>query len=137
MPGDLDALRALGASGPAFTEGRQPLAPVRQSRDLNRILALPEQVADDGAELVEARTKPGAELGLWPIQARALAQAKRVRGLFAPIAVGGGKTLIASLLPSVIECERPVILTMPGLVKQGARMMGDYCASFRIREGIQ
>ena len=137
MPVDLDALRALGASGPAFTEGRQPLSPVRQSRDLNRILELPEQVDDDGAELVEALTKPGAELGLWPIQARALAQAKRAKGLFAPIAVGGGKTLIASLLPSVIACERPVILTMPGLVKQGARMMGDYRASFRIREGIQ
>lgn len=135
----LQALRQLGADGPEYSEGHRPLTPVRWSKDLERVLNLPlREVLDPqgSALLAEALTKPEGELALWSLQAEALHEAMAANGLFAPIAVGGGKTLIAALLPTVIDCKRPVTMTTPGLLKQGMAMMEDYRRSFYIREDL-
>jgi hypothetical protein len=51
-----------------------------------------------------------------PIQAIALAEAWKVRGLFAPIKVGGGKTLLSFLLPQVLGCKRPLYVCPANMI---------------------
>lgn len=96
----------------------------------------------------EAVTKPGAELKLWPIQAQALLAALELTdaqpgpygrrpGLYAPIAVGGGKTLICALLGTVWGAQRPVILTTAALAAQAEAEMERYRRSFEVPEGLK
>lgn len=51
-----------------------------------------------------------ADASLWPLQSAALLEAERRRGLWAPIAVGGGKTLLVLLLPRAFNARRALIL---------------------------
>jgi hypothetical protein len=57
-------------------------------------------------------------MALWPIQAAALYEAYKRKGLFAPIGVGHGKTLITLLLPVVLDSKRTVLLVPPQLKEQ-------------------
>ena len=84
---------------------------VQNSLELKRILALPRRELPD-VDLTSEFAKPGGSLRLRPIQSQALYEAREADGLFAPIAVGGGKTLIA---------QRAVILTKPDLKRQMIR----------------
>ena len=152
---NLSALRALAATmnGPpkvVAQPARERRAPVPHGRELDRILALPRRAPPSDAliELMrEAVTKPGADLKLWPIQAQALlaaleltekqpSAAGRRPGLYAPIAVGGGKTLICALLGTVWAADRPVILTTAALAAQMEHELVRYRASFLVPEGL-
>jgi hypothetical protein len=57
-------------------------------------------------------------MSLRPVQAIALYEAMECGGLFGPIRVGGGKTLLTLLLPSVLEAKRPVLLLPAALVEK-------------------
>jgi len=136
----LQALRQLGSQGPAFSEGHRPLDPVRWSQDLERVLNLPLRATPSPEDLDALRaavTRPGAELALWDLQAEALLEALQAGGLFGPIAVGAGKTLIACLLPTLLHCERPVVLTTPGLVREAEALMATYQRSFLVRDDVR
>lgn len=113
-----DARRSARASGASsFT--------VRNSPDLERIIALPRRVwyegrggrwgtADRVLEIANAAfRRPGATGSLYLRQAVALQELHDLRGVFVAIRVGGGKTLISLLAPRVLGARRPVLL-LPG-----------------------
>lgn len=136
----LDALKSLGTGPVQLATAHVPLAPVAKSRELERILALPRFTWKDAcyyAGTLESKVRrPEASMGLRPLQRDALHYARERRGLFAPIAVGGGKTLLAMLLPTVLDVGPTVILTTSGLVKQGKKERLKFEASFNFRDDI-
>jgi len=92
---------------------------VKDSLELQRILALPRRVLPD-VDLTWKYSKSG-EFSLRRIQSQALHEAQLADGLFAPVAVGGGKSLIAFLLPDAMEAKNPLILTKPEVRDQMER----------------
>jgi len=92
---------------------------VRPSAELDRILAVPRRTAsvtpDEIARLHEDLCHPTGTRRLRPIQALALAEARRANGLFAPIGVGAGKSDIALLLPKVMKSKVAVLLVPANL----------------------
>ncbi len=91
-----------------------PRLAVRNSPDLERVLALPRRTPAPDAEFVAAVTAryllPGATGALRPVQAVCLDEATRIGGLFGQVAVGEGKTLISLLLPTALKAYTSVIL---------------------------
>ena len=92
---------------------------VRPSAELDRILAVPRRTAsvtsDETASLHADLCHPTGTRRLRPIQALALAEARRANGLFAPIGVGAGKSDIALLLPKVMKSKVAVLLVPANL----------------------
>ena len=112
----------------ALTEAGVPM-----TAELGRILALPRRPAVFEEGKVEDLTSvylregmhckgcPVCRLGsprLWPIQSGMLWDAERQNGLFAPVAVGAGKTLTTLLLPDAMKSKRAVLLIKPNLREQ-------------------
>lgn len=88
---------------------------VVESAELKRVLALPRRRWQDiTAEFADALTDEyktqNGTMRLRAVQAAALAELHDMRGLVAPIRVGGGKTLVSFLAPTVLECDRPLLL---------------------------
>ncbi len=81
-----------------------------------RILALPRLEAMDPL-LVDFLHKNKGKAQLREVQARALAMILKYRGLFAPIGVGHGKSLVAWLAPVVLGNARTVIMMPPPMVE--------------------
>jgi hypothetical protein len=100
---------------------------VQRSPELDRILALPRRPQEHDAELARALTqhlrRPGGTQTLRPIQATALHEAWRSRGLFGPIGVGEGKTLISLLIPVVLGWLAPILILPAKLVEKTRREM--------------
>lgn len=120
---------------PTSTWGGAAYGVVPDSPDLRRVLALPRRELDltkvpDVTDLVR---KPGGTMRLQPIQSAALIEAATARGLFAPIGVGFGKSLIAWLLPLVLDSRKTVLLVPPStrdqFVREGHEIYGRH---FRI-----
>lgn len=151
-----ERLQAIGSTMAApFVAPKKPARerrpPVPHSRELDRILRLPERdppTAEQRDQIRAALTRPEADLRLWDLQCDALLAALELAdarpsidghrpGLYAPIAVGGGKTLIAALLGSVWGSERPVILTTAALAAQGLRELDRYRRSFLVPEALE
>jgi hypothetical protein len=101
---------------------------VPDTPELQRIAQLPrrqweqDEVKGLGSmtELVKAmtgylKTEEG-EQELWPVQAKALQEAHDFGGLFGPIPVGLGKTLITFLAPVLMESRWP-LLVVPGRLR--------------------
>lgn len=99
-------------------------AVVESTPEIARIAALPRRTWTDeaAAELAVMLTRelktPGGTMSLRSVQAVALYEAMECGGLFGPIRVGGGKTLITLLLPLVLEAKRPVLLLPATLVEK-------------------
>ncbi len=97
---------------------------VERTREVARIAALPRRVwtEEASAQLAAMLTRelktPGGSQSLRPVQAIALYEAMEVGGLFGPIRVGGGKTLLTLLLPLVLEARRPILLLPAALVEK-------------------
>jgi len=110
---------------------------VTASQDFRRIVALPRRDPAElftpafAAQVTKCVRSPGGTMDLLPVQAAALVDAARCRGLFAPIGVGEGKTLICFLLPYVLEAKRPVLLLPGGLVKKTEREFRELRLHFR------
>jgi len=96
------------------------LGAVTDSVELRRILALPRRVIDlDHVEDVTPLfRKPGGTMRFWPIQSAALIEASLANGLFAPIGVGHGKTLVTLALPTAMGSDRAVLLVPAQLKAQ-------------------
>lgn len=87
---------------------------VRDSDELDRVIRLPRRRWEDSPPLAGdletwLKTHWGT-MSLRPIQSAALQELHDFSGLFAPIRVGGGKTLISFLSSAVVEAERPILL---------------------------
>jgi len=98
---------------------------ISDSTELRRIIALPRRQLDleESFELKQsqcscAKNRRECLRALHPIQATALSEAAREGGLFAPIAVGAGKTLLGLLLPLALQVERTVYLCLAGQEEQ-------------------
>jgi len=97
---------------------------VRRTPEIKRIAALPRRVwtdeaaADLAAMLTRELKTPRGTMHLKHIQAIALYEAMECGGVFGPIIVGGGKSLLCALLPLVLEAKRPVLLMPASLVSK-------------------
>lgn len=110
---------------------------VQDSEDLQRILRLPRRPQPSLEALQVVADALKAQLGkprlacackrrwnarcadtLRPVQAWALSEAEQMEGLFAPIGVGHGKTLLDLLTPLVMRSKRAVLLLPSSLKRQ-------------------
>ncbi len=90
---------------------------VPETPELHRILDLPRRVWENAPNLdaftLEVsrylKTPQGTQT-LRPLQAKALQELHDFGGLFGPIPVGEGKTLVSFLAPVVLECKRPLLI---------------------------
>lgn len=115
------------------------LQPVPRNAELERVLALPYVPLTDRSEhpAVSTLALPGATWELWEEQRAALSDAAYLGGLFAPLAVGGGKTLVAFLLPVILGASRPLILTTAAMVRESSQLMAEYRTQFRSHPALQ
>ena len=104
--------------------GRQE---VLNSNEVERIHKLPRRVwlsdpnLDEFVEMATYYLKtPEGTQRLKPVQAKALQDLHDMGGLYGPIPVGAGKTLISFLAPTVVESERP-LLVVPAKLKEKTR----------------
>ena len=96
---------------------------VKDNAELDRIIKLPRRDWQDvdASWLTETLKTSGGTMALRPIQAIALLEIGTEGGLFAPVRVGGGKTLISLLAPVVAFAERPLLLVPAALVGKTER----------------
>lgn len=92
---------------------------IASSAEFKRIFCLPSR-APDGEQYVRAytaalRTEHGTQ-GLRPIQALALHEMRQYGGVFCPIGVGEGKTLISLLAPMMLDAKRPLLVLPAKLI---------------------
>jgi len=71
---------------------------------------------------IHLRTANGS-MELWAIQAAGLREIYEVGGLFGPMAVSAGKTLITLLAPVLLEAERPLLVVPAALREQTNRFV--------------
>lgn len=100
---------------------------VQNTRELQRILTLPRRdpgVSESFARrLSEQLRRPGSKALLRTVQAWALYEIWQCRGLFGPIRVGAGKTLISLLAAFVLGARRPLLLLPAKLIEKTNREM--------------
>lgn len=97
---------------------------VVRSSEFRRVESLPRRewekcttVAQAVDVLTQEYKTPNGTQTLRPHQAAALLELHARRGLFAPLGVGSGKTLITQLAPLVLESQRPLLL-LPAALKK-------------------
>lgn len=106
--------------------GRSPFGSqvVLRTPEIKRIAALPRRTWSEDASqrLAEMLTRelktPGGTMKLRPVQAIALFEAMECGGIFGPMRVGSGKTLVTAVLPAVLEAKRPVLLLPAALIEK-------------------
>lgn len=93
---------------------------VVHSSELQRVLGLRRRILnlDTVFDCTDHFRKEAGTMQLLPIQNACLADACVANGLFGPIAVGAGKTLVTLLLPEAMNSECTVLLVPPSLKKQ-------------------
>lgn len=96
---------------------------VRHTPELDRIMMIPRRVPltpDEEEERIDLLTNhlrtPGGTMRLRPVQAQALFEAHDYGGLFGPIRVSGGKTMITLLAPIVLEARAPMLIVPAALI---------------------
>ena len=96
---------------------------VVRTPELDRILALPYQTwtGDLAREMTDWLRTAEGEQELWPAQAAFLEYLHDHNGAVGPIEVGGGKTLICFLSPTVADSERSLLLIPAKLVEKTER----------------
>lgn len=116
---------------------------VAHTADLQRILSLPRRVwsPEDLDELTTELTSilrtPTGTMRLRPSQALALHDAALYGGLFAPLGVGEGKTLLSLLLPVVFEATRPLLILPANLLEKTQRERGELSKHWRIPTNLR
>lgn len=112
---------------------------VPRSPEFERIVSLPRR--GEHAELVEHGTAwfktAAGTMSLRPRQALALLEAGQNGGLFAPLGVGEGKTILSLLLPAVFEAKRPVLVAPAALGAKTARERAALAVHWRIPTNIR
>lgn len=123
-------IRASSAVGRALENIRNKAAKkdgysgvVKHTPEFSRIMNIPIRHLDldDVLDLTSIFRKPGGTMDLRAIQSAALLEANKANGLFGPIAVGAGKTILTLLMPEAMDSKRTVLLVPPQLRDQLAR----------------
>lgn len=115
------------AKNAVANNGSAKASPVGRSPDFHRVSTLPMRPwnkyhADDYIDVVTESLKTfRGTMRLRPVQAAALIEAQRARGLVGLIGVGQGKALISFLLPVVLDAKCTVLMVPPALVSQTHR----------------
>lgn len=114
----------LGAS--ADTPAPLVLRTVNRTDDFDRVDALARRdawarAADLAASMTADLRAPGGTMMLRPAQAVGLAELRAEGGLFAPVGVGQGKTLLTMLAATVLGVRRAVVMLPVGLRDQWLR----------------
>lgn len=97
---------------------------VTNSVEFMRVKALPRRELlfsyDDGGvqDVTPLFRKEGGTMRFRPIQSAALIEAAKSDGLFAPMSVGAGKTLVTLALPEAMDSKNAVLLVPARLKKQ-------------------
>lgn len=100
--------------------------------EAKRIAALPVRVESKTEWVQTALQKRGGGVELRPLQRLALAEIAAVGGGFFPIGVGHGKTLIALLAGSILECEVAIIIVPASLKVQMHEELSRFSLWFEI-----
>jgi len=87
--------------------------------------------------LTELLRTDGGTMSLRPIQAQALYELGERGGLFGPIRVGGGKTLLSLLAPYILDAKRPVLLLPASLIEKTQRAMRELSKHWLIPRTIR
>jgi hypothetical protein len=80
---------------------------------------------------------PQGQLQLRDVQAVALKECYENRGLFGPIPVGFGKSLISFLSPVLCDVKRPLLLIPAKLKAKTERDLAEYSKHFKMPEGLK
>jgi hypothetical protein len=133
MPDPIDLSNIFAAVAEATNGARRGTAlgklreaeGVRHTPELDRIMMIPRRAPltpDEEAERIDLLTNhlrtPGGTMQLRPVQAQALFEAHDYQGLFGPIRVSGGKTLISLLAPVVLEARAPMLIVPAALIEK-------------------
>ncbi len=100
---------------------------VVHTAEFQRVTSLPRRswseasLAELSGALTEILRTSSGQMRLRPVQALALHDAGTEGGLFGPIGVGEGKTLVTLLLPIVLGAKRPLLLLPAGLIEKTRR----------------
>lgn len=105
---------------------------VKNSEDLERILALPRRKPVDTDWLTQGLRRVDGRQELRPAQAQALYDLAE-GGLAAPMRVGSGKTLVTLLAAELLDIERVVLLVPKALVDKTMRDYAEYLKHWRVR----
>jgi hypothetical protein len=112
---------------------------VRHTDDLDRILALPRrnQTALEFGESIKDRLTallktPHGTQSLRAVQAAALYEIGTHGGLFGPIPVGHGKTLISLMAPYVLDAVKPLLVLPAALLKKTRNEMAKYAEHWKV-----
>lgn len=114
-----------------------------RSSELERVRALHRRVWTDeqgkGAAAYYTHTlrTTNGTMALRPLQAIALHEIATVGGLFAPIRVGGGKTLLSLLAPAVLRSARPLLILPASLIEKTRREMAHLMNHWKIPRNVQ
>lgn len=105
---------------------------VTDQQELDRIVKLlPRADADVKALTQQLAKSPNVELR--QEQANALQALKDTGGLFAPMRVGSGKTLVTLLAPTVVQSKRPVLIVPASLREKTKRDFKEYFKDWHVR----
>jgi hypothetical protein len=133
MPDPIDLSNVLAAVAEATNGARRGTAlgklrendGVAHTPELDRIILIPRRVAltpDEEEERIDLLTNhlrtSGGTMRLRPVQAQALFEAHDYQGLFGPIRVSGGKTMISLLVPIVLEARAPMLIVPAALIEK-------------------
>lgn len=88
-------------------------------------------------ELTEALRCPGGQQDLRPIQAMAIREALQVGGLVLNARVGAGKTLVAAVLATVYEDQRPLMVIPGGFETKTDNELAQYRKHWNLGHQIQ
>lgn len=106
--------------------------------EVRRIIALPQldtmREGPSPARMAAIRRTPASHLR--PVQLAALGEVERCGGLLGIIGVGQGKFLISVLAPSMVDCQRPLLLVPPALLQQTLAELERWRAVFRIHPAL-
>lgn len=114
---------------------------VKRSADFQRIVNLPVRAPFDAEalarEMTEALKAPGGTMKLRPVQAQALYELMITGGLFAPLGVGTGKTLVFLLAPVVLGLKRAIGLLPASLIEKTEKERAELALHWRIDRSMQ
>lgn len=116
---------------------------VKDDKDIDHALALPRrewpEIEDLDLLIMQLTDHLKTRNGTWsllPIQAVTLLELHDYGGCFAPILVGGGKTLISLLAPRIMKSHRPLLIVPAALRDKTNDEMGEYREQWEIKPPI-
>lgn len=114
---------------------------IARTPEFERILKLPTRVVQDpealATEMTDALKTSNGTMRLRGVQAQALYELMTCKGLFGPMGVGTGKTLVTLLAPVVLDVKRPVLLLPAQLIPKTERDRMELAKHWQVARHMQ